>query len=254
LLELVNHPLLSSNQLAINREYKLFMCTDCHQALRSGLVRPHLNDLKKLRISSNTIEKIIEVGASYGVVDEYPSIDRTCGPIDAVAGLTIFFKHGCPYCPYTAGEKTVRSHIRDDHPNLFVRTIADIPCQYFHAGEARSYFRVILPPRVVSPLTLEESLIREFEEYNPYRDNISSPPDDYRFVSPWIARTGFHLLAKGKEVSQCRALVASPVENEASLQGLGEAVMRLMDDSSRLIDVTDSFTLQRLNSYDADTE
>ncbi|RXW12401.1 hypothetical protein EST38_g13452, partial [Candolleomyces aberdarensis] len=230
--QLQRHPTLTSYGLVVNKRYHLLICHHCDQAITPHAVKHHLNQSIGLGVSASVIADIQQVATSLGVpFEQYPTIDMSNGPITAIAGLKVQSKHGCPRCIYTASL-----------PNVL------------NEGPANSNLRILPLPAPESTFTLQEALVQQFEEFNPFYDDVPTSPEDSRLISPWILRTRFHKLSEGRDTSKCRALVSLPTEQEHHLQGLGKAVTRYFDECSALLNQTDPFVLQLLNSSELDTD
>jgi hypothetical protein len=249
------NPTLSLYGLVVNKRYQLLICHHCDQAITPHAVTHHLNQTMGLGVSSSVITDIQQVATSFGVpFKQYPTIDMSNGPITAIAGLKIQKKHGCPQCLYTAAHGTIRRHMKDVCKCRDIPPLKDVQCQVLNEGAANTSLRILPPPTPEYTLGVHEALVRQFEEFNPFYDDLPTSPEDSRLISPWILRTRFHTLSEGRETSKCRALVSLPTEEETNLQGLGKAVTRYFEECSSLINDTDPFVLQLVNSSDMDTE
>ncbi|KAJ2911712.1 hypothetical protein MD484_g8699, partial [Candolleomyces efflorescens] len=251
---LVHDPLLSEYNLAVNEKYRLFVCTLCQEAVTLKSLANHLRRTEGFRLSDGVLKEIEGIGLKHHVLSAYPNLSQT-SPIEAIDGLKVSYKAGCPLCMYTASGKKVREHIARRHPEISGKEapLSNVPCQMLNQGAAHSDIRILPPSDPIHMLSLEDSVIQDFEAHTPYTDDTLQPPTDSRLITPWILRTGFHNYTRGRDASKLRSLIDLPQPRETSTSHIRKLVGDYLQEATALIPNTDYFVRQKLNTFEPES-
>jgi hypothetical protein len=248
--DLYRDPLLTEYGLAINVKHRLFICTDCQVGLASNALHGHITDTDKRSLDSKTLVDIQDIGKRFKVQDQFIVREASRHPMDIIEGIAVATNAGCPDCLFTANIHNVKKHMLKNHPQSTKRPIAKVHYQVINPGYSKTNIRVYPPRRTVNPLSLEDSIIRKFVDFDPDPLGLSTPPADSRLISSWILRTGFHELTKGLDIAKCRDLVSLPQLGEPHLAALKEVIKTYWEQATDLIERTEHIVLQKLNTGD----
>jgi hypothetical protein len=251
---LISHPDIHHLGLFIQPVLKLFICSECKIALTGDNIGHHLHtnhhNIPGLHVNTAQIMQIV---AQYGILQHMPIIK---GPIPQVDGLYLLQDHvQCPECSSIYARDSLRMHYCRQHPsmqNCQANSLPGIFAQRLNQGSHKQLFEVIPHPTPnipISPLSSSEIIENLRSGRNDLIEECYPKEVDARAVSPWLLSTGWHLHVKSYDTQTLCELAAMP-KNEERLDKLSNAIHGLFQEAYRIMTVTNTLTLQKINTSD----
>lgn len=242
--------------LSIESLTKLVYCGQCKTLMTVNSVADHFHH--KHTGTGITVSKSLLATATskHQLATTMPPFWEDTQACPALAGLDIITDCvRCPICCSVYSGGSIRVHMAE-HPGAKVRpdSLPKITAQRFSNGRYKKLFEVIPPHTPAATIHPSESLqlamllrTKRDKAINDYK-----PSDiDARAVSPWLLTSGWHLHVARYDVTMLRTLAAHP-KGDVVLGKLVPAVAMFFSTSIALIDITNEYPLQLLNSPDPD--
>ena len=251
---LISHPDIHHLGLFIQPVLKLFICWECKIALTGNNIGQHLHmihhDIPGIHVNTAKINQIV---AQYDILQHMPIIK---GPIPEVDGLHLLQDHvQCPECDCIYARDSLRMHYCRQHPsmqNCQANSLPGIFAQRLNQGSHKQLFEVIPHPTPNIPLATLSSceIIKNLRSgQNDLIEEYYPKEVDARAVSPWLLSTGWHLHVTSYDTQALCKLAAIP-KNEERLDKLSNATHGLFQEAYRIMTVTNTLTLQKINTSD----
>ncbi|KAJ7098481.1 hypothetical protein C8R43DRAFT_251881 [Mycena crocata] len=252
---LITSPILDSVHLAVNTVINMFICTMCQTVHKPSGVAIHVKE-HSLGLDKSVVAEIEKIRLGCNLTESFPEFD---GPTDVIAGVRLKGGDnrtvGCPECLVCGTKSHVRRHRKSVGHDSDVKAVANV---FYHQPNRGSIKHNVWvrPQNALDDEAVDEdysALLREMLDF----DWTTLRPDvdpDARQVSPWMQRTGWHLLTRGYDVADLRRLVAMPKKDDPEMPGLHALVDWYVEIANGLLENTSELVLQMLNSADPDKD
>lgn len=167
-------------------------------------------------------------------------------------GLPIHCAYECPAGCYFlhTDKKEIGRHFRKMHANQTYNasTVSACPAQRFN--KKAPLFAIIpsLPPTLPPAEQLLVSIQQQVEELG--QPPVGAVTDNNRLITPWLHRTHWALILRGRSIPQLHACCQLPTANDPLLQRAVDAVEALTKDAGDNLGLLPDIILQRLNTKD----
>ena len=240
--------------LSIHPDLKLFICQSCKIALTGNNISNHFHNChSEAQGIQVDVTKINNIVANYKLLQEMPVIN---GPIPQVDGLALFEDYvKCPECHAIYSRHSLRMHYSRLHSSQKACQANSLPgifAQQLDQGANKKLFQVIphAVPLTPTPTLSSHDLIQSLRSSrNDLIKSYCPKNTDARVISPWLLFTGWHIHTQPYKADDLRKLVAMP-KNEGRLNKLNTAVQALFQHAYKILAVTDTLVLQKLNTAD----
>jgi hypothetical protein len=248
--DLITNDLLDRYSLAINIQLELFICLVCHSAQTASGVIEHLKTKHKVHFNTVDRSQLKDLTDQANIATAFPDFSGQETPLVPFSGLDIRQVSGCPHCPYSAMQESVKKHILIQHPDEPKTALENVSVQQLNPGASRALFRVANMPSLTSKQ--EVDVLQEMEIFQWQKHTINKDTPNARMISPWLMRTGWHQYVQDVPPGVLCELAAMPSQDE--YPELRVKVLEYFNKATDLLDQTDELVLQRVNSSDPTKE
>ncbi|TFK59499.1 hypothetical protein BDN72DRAFT_905787, partial [Pluteus cervinus] len=188
--QLVTNDLFNRVGIRFHRQYRVVICTSCHQCILPALVAGHMNKSHNLRVSSDDATQVLAHLMSMDAHKDQASVvppAEKCPPIELLKVIST--DYCCTRC--NQGFLSVSScgpHYSKQHKGHTVKQDLRFTkgfVQTFFEGVGRSFFQVLLPEEAPT------SLFQSFRRSHQQPDYSLMDPEDPKQMPPLVKMAGW---------------------------------------------------------------